>query len=120
VARHVYTVERLRGLFDRARDNLAPIRPDNLRLIFGDGRHGHPPNAPYDGIIAAAGGHDVPAAWLDQLAPLGRLVAPVFDAARGAQALVVIDRLADGRLVRSEHETVRFVPLESGVDPRRP
>ncbi len=118
LARHVYSVERLRGLFDRARDNLAPIRPDNLRLVYADGRLGHGPNAPYDGIIAAAGGHDVPTAWLDQLAPLGRLVAPVHDAGRGAQALVVIDRLVDGQLRRSEHETVRFVPLESGIDTR--
>lgn len=119
MARHVYTVERLQGLFDKAREKLAPIRADNLRLILGDGRLGHGPNAPYDGIIAAAGGRELPQAWLDQLAPLGRLVAPVHDEGRGAQALLVVDRLADGRLQHTLHETVRFVPLESGIDLRR-
>lgn len=119
LARHVYTVERLQGLFDKARDKLAPIRADNLRLILGDGRLGHGPNAPYDGIIAAAGGRDLPQAWIDQLAPGGRLVAPVHEEGRGAQALLVVDRLADGSLRHVHHETVRFVPLESGIDTRR-
>jgi len=119
LARHVYTVERLQGLFDKAREKLAPIRADNLRLILGDGRMGHGPNAPYDGIIAAAGGRDLPQAWVDQLAPGGRLVAPVHEEGRGAQALLVLDRLADGSLRHVHHETVRFVPLESGIDTRR-
>lgn len=120
LARQVYSVERLQALFDKAREKLAPIRADNLRLILGDGRLGHGPNAPYDGIVAAAGGNDLPTAWLDQLAPGGRLVAPAHDAGRGAQVLWVVDRLADGSLRRVAHETVRFVPLESGIDTRRP
>jgi len=119
LARQVYTVERLQGLFDKAREKLAPIRADNLRLILGDGRLGHGPNAPYDGIVAAAGGRELPQAWLDQLAPMGRLVAPVHDEARGAQVLLVVDRLADGSYRQTQYETVRFVPLESGTDTRR-
>jgi protein-L-isoaspartate(D-aspartate) O-methyltransferase len=119
LARQVYTVERLQGLFDKAREKLAPIRADNLRLILADGRLGHGPNAPYDGIVAAAGGRDLPQAWLDQLAPMGRLVAPVHDEGRGAQALLVVDRLADGSYRHAQFETVRFVPLESGIDMRR-
>lgn len=119
LARQVYTVERLQALFDKAREKLAPIRTDNLRLILGDGRLGHGPNAPYDGIVAAAGGRELPPAWLAQLAPGGRLVAPVHDEGRGAQVLLVVDRLADGTLRHAQHETVRFVPLESGIEPRR-
>jgi protein-L-isoaspartate(D-aspartate) O-methyltransferase len=116
LARQVFSIERLRPLHDKARDNLAPIRPAHLRLIYGDGRLGHPPNAPYDAIISAAGAAAVPEAWVDQLAPGGRLVAPALDATGATQVLVVIDRLEDGRIVRSLHESVRFVPLESGVD----
>jgi protein-L-isoaspartate(D-aspartate) O-methyltransferase len=116
LARQVYSVERLRPLHDKARENLAPIRPGHLRLIYGDGRLGHPPNAPYDAIISAAGADAVPEAWVEQLAPGGRLVAPVLDAAGSTQVLVVIDRFEDGRIARSLHESVRFVPLESGVD----
>jgi protein-L-isoaspartate(D-aspartate) O-methyltransferase len=119
LARQVYSVERLQGLFDKAREKLAPIRADNLRLILGDGRLGHGPNAPYDAIIAAAGGRELPSAWLDQLAPGGRLVAPSHDETRGAQVLWVVDRLVDGSFRRVAHETVRFVPLESGIDMRR-
>lgn len=115
LARQVYSVERLRGLYDRARENLAPTRPSHLRLVYGDGRLGHGPNAPYDGIIAAAGGQDLPGAWLEQLAPGGRLVAPVHDARLGSQVLLVVDRRADGSYVEQRHEPVRFVPLESGI-----
>jgi protein-L-isoaspartate(D-aspartate) O-methyltransferase len=116
LARQVFSVERLRPLHDKARENLAPIRPAHLRLVYGDGRLGHPPNAPYDAIISAAGAEAVPAAWVDQLAPGGRLVAPALDATGVTQVLVVIDRFEDGRVARSLHESVRFVPLESGVD----
>ncbi len=116
LARGVVSIERLRPLHERARDTLAPLRPAGLRLVYGDGRLGHAPNAPYDGIVAAAGGDALPEPWLEQLAPGGRLVAPMADAARGGQVLVVCDRLADGRVQRRLHEAVRFVPLKSGLD----
>ncbi|MGE0675172.1 MAG: protein-L-isoaspartate O-methyltransferase, partial [Methylibium sp.] len=116
LARQVVSIERLRPLYDKARENLAPLNFGNLRLVYGDGRIGHAPNAPYDGIIAAAGGEDIPQPWIDQLGPGGRLVAPMLDARSGGQVLVVIDRHADGNLVRSLHEAVRFVPLKSGTD----
>lgn len=114
LARHVISIERLKPLHDKARLNLADDPGlSRVRLVWGDGRLGHGPNAPYDTIIAAAGGEDLPAAWLDQLADGGRLVAPVHDG-RG-QALVVVDR--DGeRYLRQRFETVLFVPLKSGVE----
>jgi protein-L-isoaspartate(D-aspartate) O-methyltransferase len=114
LAVRVISVERLRPLFDRARDNLVPLGLDNLRLVHGDGRLGHAPNAPYDAIICAAGGDDVPPAWLEQLAVGGRLVAPMREASTGEQVLLSIDRDATGWTRRS-HEAVRFVPLRSGV-----
>ena len=114
LARQVISVERLRPLFERARANLAPLRSDNLRLVYGDGRHGHAPNAPYDAIICAAGGDDVPPAWLEQIAIGGRLVAPTRNAAGTGQVLLVVDRSADG-WSRQSHEAVHFVPLRSGT-----
>lgn len=114
LAVRVISVERLRPLFNRARDNLAPLGLDNLRLVHGDGRLGHAPNAPYDAIICAAGGDDVPSAWLEQLAVGGRLVAPTRAASTGEQVLLSVDRDATGWTRRS-HETVCFVPLRSGV-----
>jgi protein-L-isoaspartate(D-aspartate) O-methyltransferase len=89
-----------------------------VRLIYGDGRLGHGPAAPFDSIIAAAGGEDIPPAWLAQLAPGGRLAAPMVAPGGRGQVLIVIDHQLDGgvsRYVRSEHEAVLFVPLKSGV-----
>jgi len=114
-ARSVVSIERLKPLHDKARANLAAVPHSNMRLVYGDGRLGHAPNAPYDGIVSAAGGADLPATWLDQLAVGGRLVAPMADARGAGQVLVVVDRLDDGSLRRSIHEAVRFVPLESGL-----
>lgn len=82
--------------------------------MHGDGMLGHAPNAPYDSLIAAAGGEELPAAWLEQLAVGGRLVAPTHRSGGRGQVLVVVDRTESG-LVRSEHEAVHFVPLKSGV-----
>ena len=114
LARGVVSIERLQGLHDKARANLGERRHGDLRLVYGDGRLGHAPRAPYDSIIAAAGGEDLPPAWLEQLAVGGRLVAPMFDAARGGQGLVVVDRTAAG-YTRHWQDAVHFVPLKSGA-----
>ncbi len=114
LGRSVVSIERLKPLHDKARDNLDGRRHGDLRLVHGDGRLGHAPRAPYDSIVAAAGGDELPDAWLEQLSLGGRLVAPVHDAARGGQVLLVIDRQHQG-LVRRWHDAVHFVPLKSGT-----
>jgi len=113
VAREVYSIERLRGLHDKARDNLRPMRLPNVHLIFGDGMLGYAQGAPYSAIISAAGGENVPQAWVDQLAMGGRLVAPTHTST-GQQALVVIDKTPLG-LQHTLLEAVNFVPLKSGI-----
>ncbi|OYU42387.1 MAG: protein-L-isoaspartate O-methyltransferase [Burkholderiales bacterium PBB4] len=113
LAHEVYSIERLRGLHEKARENLRLMRLHNLHLILGDGMLGYPKGAPYAGIIAAAGGEAVPQAWLEQLAVGGRLVAPVA-AANGAQTLLVVDKTPQG-LRQTVLEAVLFVPLKSGV-----
>lgn len=113
VAQEVYTIERLKGLHEKARDNLRPFRLPNVHLIFGDGMVGYPKGAPYSGIISAAGGDNIPQAWLQQLAVGGRLVAPTITPA-GHQALVVVSKTAGG-FERQVLEAVHFVPLKSGV-----
>lgn len=113
LASEVYSIERLRGLHERARENLRPLRLANLHLLLGDGMQGYAKGAPYAAVIAAAGGQAIPAAWLEQLAPGGRLVAPVETAA-GVQALVVVDHTPGG-MRQTVLETVHFVPLKAGV-----
>lgn len=114
LASRVVSIERLKPLHEKARTHLAAWRHGDLRLLYGDGREGHAPHAPYDSIVAAAGGDDLPAAWLDQLAEGGRLVAPMHDAASGGQRLVVVDRRSEG-LRRQVLDAVHFVPLKSGT-----
>ena len=113
VAKEVYSIERLRGLHERAVDNLRHLRQPNLHLLLGDGMLGYAQGAPYAGIIAAAGGEALPQAWLDQLDVGGRLVAPMVTA-HGQQALVVVDRTPQG-LQQQILEAVHFVPLKSGI-----
>ena len=113
VATEVYSIERLKGLHEKARDNLRPLRLHNVHLIFGDGMLGYPKGAPYAGIISAAGGDNVPDVWLAQLAEGGRLVAPTVTPA-GHQALVVMHKTPRG-IERQVLEPVHFVPLKSGV-----
>lgn len=112
VATEVYSIERLKGLHDKARDNLRHLRLSNLHLLFGDGMVGYAQGGPYAGIIAAAVGDALPQAWIDQLAVGGRLVAPMVHA--GGQALLVVDKTPQG-LRQSILEAVHFVPLKSGV-----
>lgn len=113
LSQEVYSIERLRGLHEKARENLRPMRIANLHLLLGDGMAGFAKGAPYAAIIAAAGGDAIPQAWVDQLAVGGRLVAPAVTE-QGRQHLVVIDKTPTG-LVRTVLEAVQFVPLKSGV-----
>lgn len=113
LATEVYSIERLRGLHDKARENLRTLRLPNVHLLFGDGMMGYAKGAPYAAIIAAAGGEAIPAAWIDQLAVGGRLVAPM-QTAGGAQALVVVDKTPQG-VRQALLEAVHFVPLKSGT-----
>ena len=113
VAKEVYSIERLRGLHDKARENLRPLRLPNVHVIFGDGMEGYAKGAPYSAIIAAAGGEAMPQAWIDQLAVGGRIVAPM-QMPNGQQALVVVDKTEQG-LRQSLLEPVMFVPLKSGI-----
>ena len=113
LARHVASVERIQGLYALAKRQLSESGVRNVNVVFGDGMRGYRPSAPYDGIVAAAGGEDIPQAWLDQLALGGRLVAPCTSPS-GGQSLVVIEHTVTG-FTRQQLEAVQFVPLKSGL-----
>lgn len=113
VAREVVSIERLEPLHRLAVRNLAAASESACTLLWGDGMLGCSAHAPFDHIVAAACGDDIPNAWLTQLAVGGRLVAPTQQAG-GRQALLVVDREATGYR-RRVGETVQFVPLKSGT-----
>lgn len=112
LATEVYAVERIRGLLDRARSNLRPLRLPNVRLKLADGNLGLPEAAPFDSIIVAAGAAGLPPALKQQLAPGGRLIVPVGGT---DQRLLLVER--QGNVFReSWFEAVRFVPLLGGTE----
>ena len=114
LASEVYSIERLKGLYERAKENLRPLRVPNLHLLFGDGMLGYAKGAPYSAIIAAAGGENIPEHWLEQLALGGRIVAPVETQSR-TQVLLVVDKTENG-FEKTYLEAVHFVPLKSGIN----
>jgi protein-L-isoaspartate(D-aspartate) O-methyltransferase len=113
LCQEVYSLERIKGLHEKAREHLRPLRLPNLHLIRTDGTEGYPAGAPYAGMVVAAAGLTIPESWLEQLAVGARLVAPV-ELGGGQQSLVVIERTAHS-YVRKVLEGVWFVPLKSGV-----
>jgi len=117
LADEVYSIERVRPLHEKAKANLRPLRVPNIRLHYGDGMLGLPKAAPFDAIILAAAGMEVPQALLDQLAIGGRLIAPVATERSGgpAQQLVLIERSSRFQFHSTALEGVFFVPLKSGT-----
>lgn len=110
----VFTVERHRPLLERARSILEGL---DYRVVFrhGDGTHGWPSYAPFDGIVVTAGALELPDALLEQLRvpgekrPGGRLVIPI--GGKQGQTMTRITRLGPSDFEREEAHTFRFVPL---------
>ena len=111
LTKEVYAVERLAPLLEKAKANMRTLQQFNVRLKHADGQFGLPEAGPFDSIIVAAAGTQVPPALLEQLAPGGRLVLPV---GAGEQYLSYIERTPQG-YVETRLDAVRFVPLLSGT-----
>jgi protein-L-isoaspartate(D-aspartate) O-methyltransferase len=77
-------------LVERARASLAAAGYDAVVVRCADGGYGDPAGAPFDRVIVTAGAWDIAPAWLDQLAPPGRLVLPL--SVRGIQLSVSLER----------------------------
>ena len=92
-----------------ARENLSRAGYTDVILLHGDGGLGYPDHAPYDRICVTAACPDVPPPLIDQLAPRGRLIAPVREGAR--QRLTLLERTEDG-LRRKPITDVLYVSLQ--------
>src|SRR5258705_6441559 len=77
IFREVYSIERIKGLHERARANLLGQRLTNLRLVHGDGHAGLEKAAPFQGIIIAAAARAIPEALERQIAPGGKMIWPL-------------------------------------------
>ena len=110
IAANVYTVERLGPLAEKAAATLAELGYDNVHVLHGDGTRGWPAHAPYDAIVVAAGGPQVPESLKEQLKIGGRLVIPV-GADQRSQELVRVTRISVDEYRSEDIADVRFVPL---------
>jgi protein-L-isoaspartate(D-aspartate) O-methyltransferase len=108
LAAEVYSVEFIDGLHDRARAILNAMGLTNVHLASGDGSEGYPAAAPYDAIIVTAAMPGIARPLLDQLAPAGRLIAPIGE--DELQTLVRISR-NDGAWREEYFGECRFVRM---------
>jgi protein-L-isoaspartate(D-aspartate) O-methyltransferase len=114
----VFTVERLPDLLVEAEERFRGLGLGNIETRLGDGAAGWPEAAPFAGILVTAATPTAPAPLLDQVAPGGRLVAPIGD--QDEQELVILERTTTGWRERRAGG-VRFVPLVSRLAfPERP
>ena len=108
LATEVVTIERIAGLAEFARANLAAAGYERVEVHVGDGTLGVPDRAPFDAIAVAAAVPELPQSLYDQLEPRGRIVLPV--GSRRAQELQVVVRSPEGPAVLRS-VPCRFVPL---------
>ena len=110
IARNVYTVERIGQLAEKAASVLATLGYANVHVLHADGTRGWADHAPYDAIVVAAGGPEVPESLKAQLKIGGRLVIPIgID--RRVQELVRVTRVSQHEYRTEDIADVRFVPL---------
>lgn len=115
---HVTTIDVDQDIVDGAREHLAAADVRNVAVVLADGALGHPDAAPYDRVIATVGAYDVPAAWLKQLAPGGRLVVPLRLRGTNSRAIAFERTEAGWHSVSSELAV--FMPLRGiGDDAQR-
>jgi len=110
IAAEVYTVERIGELAEKAASTLTALGCRNVHVVHGDGTLGWAAAAPYDAIIVAAAGPEVPESLKQQLKVGGRLVIPVGSDPR-AQELVRVTRTSNDEFKSEDLADVRFVPL---------
>jgi protein-L-isoaspartate(D-aspartate) O-methyltransferase len=109
----VVTVDIDPEVADEARGHLSQAGVTNVAVICGDGALGWAGGAPYDGIIVTAGVADLAPAWVAQLRPGGRLVAPL--SIRGVSQSVALTGAGDGRLRSVAVCEAMFMPLTGAM-----
>ena len=109
LVKRVYSIERISSLAGRARKVLDQLCLSNVNIKIGDGTIGWREQAPFDGILVAAGAPDIPTEYLHQLEVGGKLVLPVGD--RSQQILMRITLQENGSFKREQLMGCRFVPL---------
>ena|SRR3989344_1218042 len=100
-----YSIERISELCEFGRSNLRKYNFKNIHFLCADATKGLPEQAPFDKIIAAAAGSEIPPAWLEQLKISGRIVAPI-----GSSIWLYIKK-SETEFEKLEYPGFAFVPL---------
>jgi protein-L-isoaspartate(D-aspartate) O-methyltransferase len=113
LVKHVYSIEIVEPLADRADATLQRLGYKNVTVRHGDGYHGWKSEAPFDLIIVAAAPDHIPEELVKQLAPEGKMVIPVGSR---WQTLILIEKKADGTIRKHNVAPVAFVPMTGDAD----
>ena len=108
LVKHVYTIEIVKMLAQRADSTLKALSYNNVTVRWGDGYKGWPEEAPFDRIIGTAAPSEIPEALIDQLKPGGKMVLPV---GTNWQEIVVLTKSKYGKIQKKNVLPVRFVPM---------
>ncbi|HEY0413824.1 MAG TPA: protein-L-isoaspartate(D-aspartate) O-methyltransferase [Allosphingosinicella sp.] len=111
IADAVVAVERRPELAELARGRMEALGYANVTIVEGDGSKALPGQGPFDAILVAASGPEIPDALLFQLTkPGGVLVMPVGER-DGVQKLIKNRRTGEDVFEEEDLGPVRFVPL---------
>ena len=110
IAARVYSIERIGELAKGAAATLARLGYDNVEIRHTDGTRGWPEQAPFDAIVVAAGGPEVPESLKQQMKIGGRLIIPIGSTPE-IQELVRVTRVSEDEFEMEDLADVRFVPL---------
>lgn len=112
LVRHVFSIERIAGLYERTRHRLRELKVNNVTLKCGDGYQGWPVEAPFDGIIITAAAPELPEVLVEQLVDGGVIVLPE---GQRRQVLKVYQKRGN-ELLEATLEAVAFVPMLPGIE----
>jgi len=110
MAGEVYSVEIIPQLYESARDRLARLGYEKIKLKLGDGYFGWPEQAPFDAIIVTCAAGHIPPPLIEQLKVGGKMVIPVGHP-WSVQSLVLAEKDDQGQVKTRSLMAVRFVPL---------
>ena len=109
---NIYSVERIKPLVSKARENLANLKIRNIEIIHGDGFTDWDKNKKYDGVICAAAPREYPHELVGSLNLSAKIVLPVGNSSN--QKLNVITKISEDEILEESFEDVSFVPMLPG------
>lgn len=116
IAGEVFSIEIIPELGNAAANLLKRLDYSNIHVRIGDGYQGWKEEAPFDAVILTAAPDVIPQPLIDQLAPGGRLIAPVGER---IQQLVLLEKDIHGKIATRTLLSVVFVPMTGEAEDKQ-